>query len=183
MQLIKVQSPSITHLTTSSEPLILQFQKNNCLRFYSLAPHLKLELNPSEEKLALNLFQFLTMILSQHISQRCMTISFSAYHFFVEGPSSMVDWLIIYDFTSRSRIHVFHLYGDVTNAGEGLQHLGLCSALRAFEQGGIFIVPHLLWHGTSVFPVSSKGPPHLVASYDTWGDVENLFYQSRSISY
>jgi hypothetical protein len=23
--------------------------------------------------------------------------------------------------------------------------------LRAFEQGGIFIVPHLLWHGTSVF--------------------------------
>jgi hypothetical protein len=40
---------------------------------------------------------------------------------------------------SRSRI--FHLYGDVTIAGEGLQNLGLCSALRAFEQGGIFIVP------------------------------------------
>jgi hypothetical protein len=34
--------------------------------------------------------------------------------------------------------------GDVTIAGEGLQNLGLCSALRAFEQGGIFIVPHLL---------------------------------------
>jgi hypothetical protein len=28
--------------------------------------------------------------------------------------------------------------------GEGLQNLGLCSALKAFEQGGIFIVPHLL---------------------------------------
>jgi hypothetical protein len=38
---------------------------------------------------------------------------------------------------------IFHLYGDVTIAGEGLQNLGLCSALRAFEQGGIFIVPHL----------------------------------------
>jgi hypothetical protein len=38
----------------------------------------------------------------------------------------------------------FHLYGDVTIAGEGLQNLGLSSALRAFEQGGIFIVPHLL---------------------------------------
>jgi hypothetical protein len=37
-----------------------------------------------------------------------------------------------------------HLYGDVTIAGEGLQNLGLCSALRAFEQGGIFIVSHLL---------------------------------------
>jgi hypothetical protein len=81
----------------------------------------------------------------------------------------MIDWLIIYGFTSLSRI--FHLYGDVTIAGEGLQNLGLCSALRAFQQGGNFIVPHLLWHGASVFPVSSEGPPHSVASYDTRGGV------------
>jgi hypothetical protein len=80
--------------------------------------------------------------------------------------------LIIYSFTSRSRI--FHLYGDVTIAGEGLQNLGICSALRAFEQGGIFIVPHLLWHGTSVFSVSSEGPPHSVASY-THFDYSSLF--------
>jgi hypothetical protein len=53
-----------------------------------------------------------------------------------------IGWLVIYGFTSCSRI--FHLYGDVTMAGEGLQNLGLCSALRAFEQGGISIVPHLL---------------------------------------
>jgi hypothetical protein len=46
--------------------------------------------------------------------------------------------LIIHGFTSRSRI--FHLYGDVTITGEGLQNLGLCSALRAFEQRGIFIL-------------------------------------------
>jgi hypothetical protein len=83
------------------------------------------------------------------------------------------DWLIISCFTSRSRI--FHLHGDVTIAGEGLGNLGLCSTLRAFEQGGIFIVPHLLWHGASVFPISSEGPPHSIASYDTQGDVENLF--------
>jgi hypothetical protein len=31
--------------------------------------------------------------------------------------------------------------------GEGLQNLGRCLALKVFEQGGIFIVPHLLWHG------------------------------------
>jgi hypothetical protein len=37
----------------------------------------------------------------------------------------------------------FH-YGDVTITGEGLQNLGLCSAIRALEQGGIFIVTHLL---------------------------------------
>jgi hypothetical protein len=85
----------------------------------------------------------------------------------------MGDWLIIYSFTSRSRI--FHLYGDVTIAGEGLQNLGLCLVLGAFEEGGIFIVPHLLWHSTLVFPVSSEGPPHLVASYDTRGDMEDLF--------
>jgi hypothetical protein len=36
------------------------------------------------------------------------------------------------------------LYGDVIIAGEVLQNLGLCSELIAFEQGGIFIVPHLL---------------------------------------
>jgi hypothetical protein len=30
------------------------------------------------------------------------------------------------------------------NTGEGLQNFGLCSTLRAFEQGGIFIVPHPL---------------------------------------
>jgi hypothetical protein len=36
------------------------------------------------------------------------------------------------------------IYGGVTIAGEGLQNLGLCSALRVLEQGGIFIVPHLL---------------------------------------
>jgi hypothetical protein len=69
----------------------------------------------------------------------------------------LIDWLIIYGFTPRSRI--FDLYGDVTTAGEGLQNLGLCSALRAFEQGTIFIMPHLLWHGTSVFRSHPKDLP------------------------
>ena len=64
-------------------------------------------------------------------------------HLIVHIIQKVNDYLIIiYSFTSRSRI--FHLFGDVTIAGEGLQNLGLCSALRAFEQGGIFIVPHLL---------------------------------------
>jgi hypothetical protein len=41
-------------------------------------------------------------------------------------------------------------------------------------------VPHLLWHGTSVYSVSSEGPPHFVASYDTWRYVEDLFYSGSS---
>jgi hypothetical protein len=28
--------------------------------------------------------------------------------------------------------------------GRHLQNVGICSAFRAFQQGGIFIVPHLL---------------------------------------
>jgi hypothetical protein len=71
---------------------------------------------------------------------------------------------------SHSRI--FHLCWYITIGGEKLQNSGLCLALWAFEQGGIFIMPHLLWHGTSVYPVSSKGLAHSVASYDTQGDVD-----------
>jgi hypothetical protein len=52
--------------------------------------------------------------------------------------NAFVIGLIIYGFTSHSRI--FHLHGDVTITGD----LDLCSALRAFEQERIFIVPHLL---------------------------------------
>jgi hypothetical protein len=58
-------------------------------------------------------------------------------------------------------------------SGEGLQNFGLCSALGAFEKGG----PHLMWLGASVFPVSSEGPPHSVASYDTQGGVEKILTQ------
>jgi hypothetical protein len=103
-----------------------------------------------------------------------MILSFDQVPFLAILGSGPFDWLIDYlGFTSRSRI--FHLYVDVTNAGEGLQNLGICSALRAFEQGGIFIVPHLLWHGASIFPISSEELPHLVAFYDTQGGLEDLF--------
>jgi hypothetical protein len=54
--------------------------------------------------------------------------------------------LFVYSFTPPSRI--FHLYGDVTITGKGLQNLVLYSALRAFEQRGIFI---MLRHRASVF--------------------------------
>jgi hypothetical protein len=48
-------------------------------------------------------------------------------------------------------------------------------ALMVFEQGVIFTMPHLLWHGDSVFPFSSEGPPHSLTFYNTQGCVENLF--------
>jgi hypothetical protein len=41
-----------------------------------------------------------------------------------------------------------------------------------YMNGGVlkFIVSQLLWHGASVFPVSSEGPPQLIASYDSQGN-------------
>jgi hypothetical protein len=87
----------------------------------------------------------------------------------------MLD-LLTYLFTVlRPAQEFFHWYGDVAIVGEGLQNFGLGSVLRASEQGGIFIVLHLPWYRTSVFLVSSKGPPHSVASCDTRGGVEDLF--------
>jgi hypothetical protein len=61
-------------------------------------------------------------------------------------------------------------YGDVIIIGEGLQNLGLCSALKAFEQGGIFIVSHLLRLDFSGLPKDIQSP-----LTTTQGDVENLF--------
>jgi hypothetical protein len=47
--------------------------------------------------------------------------------------------------------------------------LVLCPAQElVFEQGGIFIVSHLLWHGASVFPVSSKVLPHQSSVSYVW---------------
>jgi hypothetical protein len=42
------------------------------------------------------------------------------------------------------KLKTFHLQGDVIIAGERQQNLSRFSALKAFEQGGIFIVPHPL---------------------------------------
>jgi hypothetical protein len=86
---------------------------------------------------------------------------------------AVLDLFIVYCFTSRSRI--FHSFGEVTIAGEGLENVSLCSVLRAFEQGENFIAPHPLWHGASVFPVSSKEPPYSDSSYDTQWVAEDLF--------
>jgi hypothetical protein len=90
------------------------------------------------------------------------------------------DWLIDYLLFYVPLKNISLVYGDVTITGEGLQNLGLCSALRAFEQDGIFIMPHLLWHRVSVFLVSSEGLPHSIASYGTHGDAENLFLPGSS---
>ena len=46
--------------------------------------------------------------------------------------------------------------GDVPNTAEGLHTFGWCSTFKTFEQGANFIVTDLLWHGASVFKISSE---------------------------
>ena len=59
--------------------------------------------------------------------------------------------------SSHSRI--FHTFGDVTITGEGrATNFDLYSALMAIEQWGFFSVPHLLWHGLSVYNGHLRGP-------------------------
>jgi hypothetical protein len=74
---------------------------------------------------------------------------------------------------------IFHFYEVVNITDEELQNLGLHSTLRAFEQGGIFSCLTCCNTGP-VFPVSSEGPPHSVASYDTQWRVEDLFLAGSS---
>jgi hypothetical protein len=88
--------------------------------------------------------------------------------------SFQFSWFV-YPFTVWPHTHFhFHVYGDFTIAGDGLQNVDLCSALRAVEQGMVFIVPHLLWHRASGFPASSEGPPHSVTYYNTQKDADDL---------
>jgi hypothetical protein len=83
-------------------------------------------------------------------------------------------WIIVC-FYACSRI--FHLYGDVTIVGEGLENLGLYAWYLGplSREGSLLFDIRVLWQGASIFQVSSKELPHSVASYDTQGGVEDLF--------
>jgi hypothetical protein len=53
----------------------------------------------------------------------------------------LIDYLLFY-VRLKNISHTWRRHGTI--AGERLQNLGLCLMLKAFEQGWIFIVPHLL---------------------------------------
>ena len=61
-----------------------------------------------------------------------------------------------------SSLRIFHSYGDVTIAGEGLQ---IWTYVRhswpLSSEGNVFSVPHLLCHGASVYNGHLRGPETL----------------------
>jgi hypothetical protein len=86
----------------------------------------------------------------------------------------LIDWLIIYGFTSRSRI--FHLYKETSPLPvKGCKIKAYARRLGPLSRWGFLSCHTCCDTGPRFFPVSSEGPLHLVASYDTRGDVENLF--------
>jgi hypothetical protein len=57
-----------------------------------------------------------------------------------QGVQALIDCPLFYALFKNISL----IYEDVTFTGEWLQNLGLCPALKAFEQGGIFIMSQLL---------------------------------------
>jgi hypothetical protein len=114
--------------------------------------------------------QLYLLILVARIHKRAWTNQCTSFFLSSWLIVRLIDWW----FTVFRPAQEFFTYMEMSPLPVKGCKIGLCSALRAFEQGVVFIVPHLLWHGTSVFPVSSEKPTHLVASYDTQSDVEDL---------
>ena len=82
----------------------------------------------------------------------------------------IIDWLLCC-LTSYSRI--FHHYRDVIITWESCTIYALAWLWTTLEHTtGIFIVPYLLWHWTSVFNVSPKDRPvysPLTINQGYWG--------------
>ena len=65
-------------------------------------------------------------------------------------------FLFVLGLSSHSRI--FHSYVDVTITGEGLRILTYARHSWPLSSEGSFSVPHLLWHGSSVYNYHLRGP-------------------------
>ena len=51
----------------------------------------------------------------------------------------------------------------------------IVSASLALKEGGSFLEPHLMWQGTSVYAISSEGPPHFGRLLRQARGTENLY--------
>jgi hypothetical protein len=98
-------------------------------------------------------------------AQRPMLASFSNLYFLQD---LWFDWLIIYGFTSRSRI--FHLYGDVTIASEGLQNFWpmLC-AQGLWARRGLYRATPAVTRDLGFFGLIWRTAPISCLLRHTWG--------------
>ena len=83
-----------------------------------------------------------------------------------------IHWKVVTSYIVIDRFNLNHTAWKkkyVIISSEGLQNLGLGLRPVILKQGRIFIVPHPVWHGTSVFKVSIGVPPHWFAFNDMQG--------------
>jgi hypothetical protein len=160
---------------------------------------IKRESRQSTEKVVYKFTIFPFICRSAHVFLCvCPTFHFSRLSFL----SLFIYLVVCLGFTSHSRF--FSLIWRRHHCRWRAAKYSLCLALRTFEQGWIFIVPHLLWHEASVFSglIRRTAPfsrllrhtrgcegyiltwiltgPLLVASYDTQGNVDDLFLPGSS---
>jgi hypothetical protein len=84
-----------------------------------------------------------------------------------------MNWLIIYGFASLSRI--FHLYGDVSIAGEGLQNLGpMLGAQGLWAERDLYGATPTVTRGLG-FSGLIRLTDLFSRLLDTRGDMEDLF--------
>jgi hypothetical protein len=87
-----------------------------------------------------------------------------------------MDWLIDWLFTVLRPAQEYFTYGDVATADEGLQNLGQLSGAQGLWAGRDLYRATPAVTRDLIFLVSSEGPPLSVISYDTQGEMEDLFY-------
>ena len=73
---------------------------------------------------------------------------------------------VFFVFCLMSHSRKFSIHGEERHfCGKGLQNFVGCPAFTIFDQGGIFIVPHMYSNGASAFMLSFEGLPLLDALY------------------
>ena len=78
-------------------------------------------------------------------------------------PFGLIVCLFVLSLSSHSSI--FHSFGDITIAGEGLQILTYARHLWPLR--GLFSLPHLQWHGASVYNGHLQGPVTLCRGWNS----------------
>ena len=115
-----------------------------------------------------NLFAHTVAVIRLHLSKKEQTI---AYIYIIKTYPTMIFQFFkiiivcihvslvvcLFGILSSYSREFFHSYRDVTITDEGLNFY-LCLALMSIEQWGYFSVPHLLWHGASIYNGQLRGP-------------------------
>ena len=99
---------------------------------------------------------FLDIFVVSHRSEICWIKHHQTPRTVMHTMLFLFVCLFVWGLSSHMRI--FHSYGDVIITGEGLQFFTFTRHSWQLSSEGFLSVPHLLWHGASVFNGHLRGP-------------------------